>query len=414
MLKRFLKDEAGATAMIFALAMPVFIGGIVFAVELGHWHQQKSELQDMADTSAIAAAHEIMLLGDSAEYEFAGKGHAFENGFQFGKGNVTVVSPPSNAKYSDRKDLVEVVMDRRQDMYFAQYFGNKSLNIQTRAIAAVLQGGEACILALNPTDSETIQVGGSSSVDVKGCRLHANSTGVNAIDVTNLSAECVSAGGNIRTSSATQLDCPSPLEGSRPIKDPYSDISIPDSVSSMPCLDSGIQGGGKKSNTTLPKAGRYCNSLTVSNDLIFNEPGTYYLDGATLNMKSSSSVIYGYGVSIVFMNGASLFGANGGDIRIKASTTGPFAGMALYFDKTAQPSDHLKINGNNSSNIEGVIYAPHVSISMNGGANQHSQCTQVIAAKVWFSGNSGFTNAKCDEIPGVRKIASDSGVTLVE
>ena len=414
MLKRFLKDKSGATAMVFALALPVFIGGIVMAVELGHWSQKKSELQEMADTTAIAAAQEIMLIGESADYKLAGRGHAFENGFAYTKGNVNVSSPPFNAKYADRDDLVEVVVKRRQDMYFAGIYGGKSLDLETRAIAVVLQGGEACILALHPSDPETIQVGGSASVNLKGCRLHANSTGINAIDVTNVTAECLSAGGNIRTTSDTVLACPNPLEGARPIKDPYADVKIPDTVSAMPCLDSGILGGGKKSNTTLPKAGRYCNMLTISNDLIFNEPGTYYLDGATLNMKSSTSVIYGDGVSIVFMNGASLYGANGGDIRIRASESGPFMGMAMYFDATAQPTGHLKINGNNSSNIEGVIYAPHVAISMNGGANQHSKCTQVIAAKVWFSGNSGFTNDGCETVPGVRKIASDSGVTLVE
>ena len=110
MLKRFLKDKSGATAMVFALAAPLVIGGIAFAVELGHWKQKKSKLQDIADNSALAAAQEMAVLGDNANYVFAGKGHAYENGFNFNKGTVSVYSPPVTGEYAG-KNGVEVVIN---------------------------------------------------------------------------------------------------------------------------------------------------------------------------------------------------------------------------------------------------------------------------------------------------------------
>ncbi len=414
MLKRFLKNESGATAVAFAIAAPVFIGGITLAVELGHWHQKKSKMQDMADHSAVAAAQEIMLIGEKAKYELAGKGHAFENGFKFSPtNNVVVNSPPIGDKYADRDDMVEVVMKRKQDLYFSQILGGKSFDMETRAIAIVLEGVPACILSLSPTAGPAFSVSGSATIDVAGCSVHTNSNATNSVEISdkeNFTADCLSSAGGIDAgTSYTLTECTRYKEYSRTLKDPYADVSVPSNVSSMPCLKPTKVNKWDKAITP----GRYCDTVSASGAIYLSDPGTYYFDGADLVTKSQYAWVRGRDVTIVFMNGGLFHNANGGLIDVTAPSTGDFAGLAFYFDPVSTPPNYLKINGNQHSTIEGVFYAPTLNLQFNGGGSTSSQCTHIVANTVELTGNATFRNDQC-ESKGVKQIGGESGVALVE
>jgi len=416
MLKRFLKDDEGATALIFAIAMPLFIGGIAFAVELGHWHQKKSKLQDMADNAALAAAHEVMLLGDTANYVFAGKGHALENGHDFNSGTVNVISPPTTGDYAG-KNAVEVTVNKQQELYFTKYFGQKSLSIETKATAMIVEGVPACVLALSPTQGPSLSLGGSATVDMKGCGAHANSSAANSVDIGNNNsfiADCLSSVGGIATGNGVNLGCEDGAQDySRTVRDPYRNTRIEENVDALGCAK--IRKSGKNRFVSLEGAssGRICSNLSGSRLIEFEDQGTYYFDGVNLNTNSSQSLIYGEGVTLVFMNGGTFNGTNGGSINLVANDEGHFAGLAIFFDPLSTTDEYIKINGNQNSLIEGVVYAPTVNIQINGGANQTSRCTHIIANTVDMRGNAGFTNTGCDEL-GAKQIGGESGVSLVQ
>lgn len=418
MLKRFLKDKSGATALVFAVAMPVFVGGITLAVELGHWHQKKSKLQDMADNSAVAAAQEIMLLGDGAKFDLAGRGHAFENGFNFRKGNMQIVSPPTEGKYAG-KNAVEVTMIRDQEMYFAQVFGGKSFEQVTKATAIVLDGVPACFLSLSPDMGPAISSGGSTSITLNGCGVHANSTDPQAIMVKDFKAECISSTGGIVPSNETVLlDCTDYEPYSNTVRDPYADVHVP--LNLPPCDTS----GGNRVNRNLMELypGRYCSrDVYFGGTVHFTQPGVYYFDGVNLGTSGGSALIYGRGVTLVFFNGGKFFPSNSGTIDLTAPNTSQvsgdeaqFAAMSIYFDADTSPhGDYISINGNAASQVEGVIYAPTINIKMAGTGNAGSTCTQVVAHSVDFNGNAEFTNDNCESL-GARQIGGLSGIALVE
>ena len=423
MLKNYLNDEEGAAAFVFAIMIPVLIGGISLAVELGHWNQKKSKLQDLADVTAKAAAYEMMVLGQKAyekdngteKYKLAGKGHAFENGFNFSSGVVSVLSPPPAGKYAGRTDMVEVTLTDKQDLYFAQYIGTKEFNLTTKATAYIVDEAEACILTLSPDKGPSVSIGGSAAVNLTDCAVHANSSAVNAIDVEDLTAACISSVGGIRTSNETVIDCPKVKDYSRTVRDPYADMSVPSNVSSMGCMSKGDITKINKWDIRV-KPGRYCTNL-VSNGSIYMDPGTYYFDDASLITKSQHSLVYGRGVTLVFMNGGRFGGANGGTISVtapKPPTSEPFPAIAFYFDPATTPlDDWMTINGNQQSLIEGVFYAPNTNIKMNGTANSTSKCTQIVSYSAHFTGNAGFTNENCEAL-GAKQIGGLSGVALVE
>lgn len=417
MLKRYLNNEEGSTAAVFALAIPMFIGGIALAVELGHWHQNKSKLQDLADTSAFAAAQEIKILREDAKFEYAGMGHAFENGFDFNNGNVVVTSPPTSGRFAGRADAVTVDLSQMQDTYFSQYFGNTAFDMTTTATAVVLVGRPICVLATDPTASGAIAMGGNASISMQNCAVHANSSSPTSVTMSNnasMEAECLSSAGGINAFGSMTMACDDtvqPFSGRAP--DPFRNVVVPD-VSSMGCA--GPRRQGRNLFLSIPAgqdAVRICQNVSSSRLIEFEDGGTYYFDGVDLSTNSNNSLIFGRDITIVFMNGGTFSGANAGDINITPQTSGDFAGIAMFFDPDSTTQSELTINGNSNSLIEGVIYAPSMDIEINGGANVGSRCTLVVGETVDIRGNAGFSNSDCEAL-GIEPITSLSGVLLVE
>jgi Flp pilus assembly protein TadG len=50
------RDTSGNAMLLFALGMPVLIGGTGFAVDISQWYMWKRELQYAVDQAAIAGA----------------------------------------------------------------------------------------------------------------------------------------------------------------------------------------------------------------------------------------------------------------------------------------------------------------------------------------------------------------------
>jgi Flp pilus assembly protein TadG len=63
---RRMKEEQGLTAVIVALLMVVFLGVAAFAIDIGHLHLVKNELQNAADAGCLAGAR--VLYDESGEY----------------------------------------------------------------------------------------------------------------------------------------------------------------------------------------------------------------------------------------------------------------------------------------------------------------------------------------------------------
>ncbi len=97
--------------------------------------------------------------------------------------------------------------------------------------------------------------------------------------------------------------------------------------------------------------------------------------------------------------------------------------MALYQDRRAvdnSPTGNIssnspnKINGNSTSTITGVIYFPSQQVTYNGNGTGTATCTQFVAKRIYWSGNTGMNNftANCD-LAGITAIQSSLRVRLV-
>lgn len=58
-VKRCLRDRSGASAILLGLTLPVLVGFVGLGVESAVWYLEKRELQEAADSAALAGAREF-------------------------------------------------------------------------------------------------------------------------------------------------------------------------------------------------------------------------------------------------------------------------------------------------------------------------------------------------------------------
>ena len=104
-------------------------------------------------------------------------------------------------------------------------------------------------------------------------------------------------------------------------------------------------------------------------------------------------------------------------------TSGKWAGMAVYQDRRAvddAPTGNItasspnKINGNSTQKVTGVLYFPNQQLTYNGTGTGTATCTQFVAKRIYWSGNSGLNNfTKNCALKGITAITAPSKVRLV-
>lgn len=423
-LKKMIRDNSGSTAVLFAVAMPMVIGSVVMMTEVGFWRVKKADLQATADLAAMAGAYELRLGGDSPKSKKAAFSDALDNGFDPALGSITTNIPPISGSFAG-ENAVQVVINQEVPTFFSQMFLKRTVNAQVVSVAK-LGGdrGEACVLALAP-DGTGIAIGGSVSINVDGCSLHANSTGSPSFDVwgaAELTAACASSSGSTSMGGSKPkifTECSGALSNHPIIPDPYADLEIPANVNSLTCQHTNSIGNGQNRTITFPDAMggviRICQSSIQLKNEVTLEAGTYIFDSTEIKF-GSGGFISGTDVTIIFMHDAEITNVNGGNgFDIAAPNTGDYAGIAFYADRDTMTNTTWRINGNADMSIFGAIYLPTLDIDYVGGADTNATgCTQLIANRISFNGNSGFTN-NC-EAAGTEIIPAPgaSEVTLVE
>lgn len=395
-LGRFRRDETGASAVVMAVALPLLAGALFMGVEAGHWRQANAKLQAAADEAAMAAAREFIASSDLSLAQRAADAAAIGNGASLA--SKIVITEGINGGTYDGADGLELSLRQDQERFFSKVFGNAPI-VRHSLEAKVVLGGETapqCVLTLSTTASPGIRVSGSSDLSLDNCGLHSNSTAdpsfVNS-GSGSINADCISASGTIHAGSRTSLDeCTAPAGDAGRVRDPYANVDMPANWTSLPCASP--KWGGK---TVRIEAGkRYCGSISEKN-IIIEGSGWVIVEGG-LNIKANGSITGDSGGNaILFANGGYMdANVNGGDYDLTAMSTGPYAGILMYADRHTTPSwANSKINGNASAELNGALYFPTVNMTFNGAASLVSDCLQIIANTVEFTGNSEFTNTNC-------------------
>ncbi|HEV2043498.1 MAG TPA: hypothetical protein VGR05_02355, partial [Sphingomicrobium sp.] len=329
-----------------------------------------------------------------------------------------------------QKNQVRVILAVQRPLSFSSMFMANAPLIRTEAQAAtVSSAGEFCVLSLQNNSKTGIQATGNASL-VMDCGFMTNSTSTNSAagqGSSSITATTLAAAGGIQQSSNWTVQSYQPY--SPALADPYASLT-PDAADLTSCPSSPPALSINNSNSGQDLGGDRClSSLSIgSNRSLTLRDGRIIINGGNVNVQGTLNLI---NATLILTNKDSSTTAPIGtfdmnaqaNLNITAPTTGKWKGMAIYQDRRAvdnapmgniTASSPNKINGGSASTVTGVIYFPNQQLTYNGGGTTSAVCTQLVAKRFYWSGNSGTTNiTKNCAMHGISSILSGLRVRLV-
>jgi Flp pilus assembly protein TadG len=409
--RKLWRNNRGNALAIAAACLPLFVGAAGLASDTIQWTLWKRQLQRAADSAAIAAVYNREANNGSTSGVAATVAHdltlnlhtfyALKTGLANCSGTCTITYP---ADSGSKTEQVEVGIAIQQPLSFSSLFMSSAPTITASARAALIPaGGDACVNARETSGSLTgINITGSAGIYMPDCVMYSNSPSVNSAAAggsSAVTAEAVAGVGGIQQSNNWNVQSYRPY--SPPIADPFANVT-PD-PSQMHCstdtLDYKTKMSDYPSNTNCFASINVGSNKSVNLDTLFpSTPRVIYVNGGDVNVQGNLTCTE---CTIVLTNTSTAsnatigqFSSNAGaNVNMTSPTSGTFTGIALYQDRRATdktPGD--KINGNNSSIIQGALYFPSQELTYNGDGTTNAICTMFVARRVIFSGNNATTN----------------------
>ncbi len=380
--------KSGNVLAIVAASLPVVISAAGLATDTIQWVLWKRQLQRAADSAALAGVYAKV---NGASYQDAVTRDLVDNKHVAVSATVTPNSPPPTGAYASDQYAVRVELAFQKKLGFSSLFTDPP-TIRAAATATITPSGEYCVVSLEPLAVTGITVTGSSTLDL-GCGMITNSTSGSAAVATGSSlvnASPIAAVGGIPLSSnwgTSQL-----LPYTLAQIDPFAAI-VPEPPSGT-CADVLVE-----PNQTVTLAPGCYRNMVLKGNVTF-QPGTYTLDGGSLQITSQATVDASAGVTFVLTSstGPGSIGNvtidGGSDTTIIAPTSGTYAGIALDNERAAQHTANANvIAGGSTSQFGGALYFPGQQLEFTGTSGLQTQCMQIVARRVVFTGTTSIANS---------------------
>jgi Flp pilus assembly protein TadG len=383
---KILHDESGQTLIFVALSMTFILGVVGMATDVGTLLHDRRNLQIAADSAAIAGAVEENINPAAANVQAAGQRAATQNGITNGSNGavVTINTPPASGPHAGAAGYVEAIVTQTEPVFFMKLFSFTSMNVGARAVAFNGAKNQGCMLALNPTASDTIHLQGSFDVSAPGCAVIDDSNASDALVFTGgggtLTAGSVGVVGG--ATGATGDSTPAPVTGIAPESDPLANLPAPTyNAASCTAPPTGTTWGPATAGGTVC----YSGDISVKNAVTMSA-GTYVFPG-TLDFSGNGSLT-GTGVTLYFPGPNGTLGGPGNGnttLNLTAPTSGTYNGILIYQD----PSDTNtgEFNGTPITNLTGIIYMPNAELEISGNSTVNLD-TDLIIGSLYDKGNA--------------------------
>jgi hypothetical protein len=246
---------------------------------------------------------------------------------------------------------------------YAPYSDDAVISLNSSAPAALSVTGTAKLTA-----TATVQVDSS------------NISAGTATNMGNVTAPTIALTGNW-THDASGTMTGSIVTNGPSVADPLANLATPNTstLTTQPSIPA------YGSYTMNP--GIYNGGVTFGGGMnITMNPGIYYMNGGGFTVANGVTLT-GTGVMIYISPGSGAFSFQGGGvINLSAPTTGTYAGVIFYQDRSN--TTPISIANGTTTNITGTFYAAGAAISFAGGAQLSQFGSQIIASTVNLSDNA--------------------------
>jgi Flp pilus assembly protein TadG len=398
-------DCTGTAAVMLALSLASILGLSGLGTEVAAWYMATQTMQAAADAAAYTAV--IAKSKGASVGQLTTEAQSIAGRYKFVDGSagvsVTVNSPPASGSHKGNSTAVEVIVAQPQTPLISGLLMSSGPTLQARSVATTVTTGSGCVVALDRGDVVDVTDSGSTILNLNGCSLYINSDDSAALTMSGsavIDAGAAYISGGIRTSGGAQLDTTKgTYTGVAPINDPYADVNVPYYSGCYQTNYSDNSSTPQTLNATGTTPYVFCNGLTLTGQSSLTlGPGTYIIDRGSFSLSGQSTLTATGGATIILTsstgsNYATATVSGGATVSITAPCTGPTAGLAFFQDRNAPSSGTDSFTGGTTQNINGAIYFPDQTVTYSGGsATGGAICTQLVALKLKFSGNSTFNN----------------------
>jgi Flp pilus assembly protein TadG len=404
-----------ALAVVGVLMVPI-IGVLALVLDGGLLMQERQHAQAVADSAAQAAAITLYqnvssITTSTPDPNGQAKKIALANASANGYTNdgststVTINIPPKSGPNTDQLHYAEVIVQYNQTRAFSAIWSSSSMSVSTRSVSRGLSKSSGIgFLLLNPTMSGALSESGLGAVNVTGgaaiidsnsstCAVLSGNGSITAPNI-NLSGNySTSGGGSFNGTVQTRV---------APTADPYAALAPPDPSTLTLQSSSGVT--YSKGSTTL-QPGVYRGGITIKGQgSVTLQPGIYYLDGGGLSFSGTGNLT-GNGVLIYnaphsSSDQISLGGQ--GACTLTPMTSGPYANLVIFQDRTSNATVNLTGNGNLS--VSGIIYAAKAPLNLTGNGSTDVFGWQIIADSADLTGNGTISIGRAGGVVAVPDI----------
>ena len=386
---RFVREENGNVAAIFALALLPIAGMAGAALDYNRLSAEQSRLQALADRAAIAAS----LAPDATDAQRIAVASSFFPPPPPPPPGTTLpdlAKPSQTVTVNGATVSIEAVSPVKTSIMGIMGFDYLGARVKSSA-AQVTTGRPVCVLALHPNARDAISFSGNSTFVADGCAIHANSTSGSAVSSQGSATArawsfCAAGGVSGSGLTSTSPTAATPKGGCFRQKDPFKNLPAP-SVGLCNNQTTNVSVQPNQNKTLDP--GTYCGGLDLKGTVTLR-PGLYVLKGGTLSISSQANVT-GEGVTFYLTDTGAGFDINGGGtVKLEAPTSGDYRNMLIIQNHASNVGATNKLNGNSTTTVKGAIYTPTQTISVTGSGGFGSTGTfmPLIASIISFSGNS--------------------------
>lgn len=400
--------------------MTVALFGVAaLVVDLGQARAVRGEAQAASDASALAAANALYLAGvpspDVALAIQTAKSYAAKNYDITTADWQTCVDPaPLEFKAAelypgetdcisfdddDKPSTVRVVAPVRDvNLVFGSVFGAGDVQVSAQAEASLkvdaISDCALCVVGFGPHDLQNgdVKISGGGNVAINGnVSLKANGE-VTVDGQTNDDGTLESANISISGTATGTTFSPVPLQNQPPITDPLATVPLPSNLSGVfpknntnPCGTGATHGPGVYGDFGF---GTNCTLM----------PGLYVVTGkwdlaGTENLSGTGVTLFfacGTQVSPRACNapgeaGGRLVAHGKGLINLTAPTSGPYAGLAIAYDRLN--TSPLWLTGNGTSQYVGTIYTYSSKMRFDGNGCTSTNQSLIVVGSLEFNGN---------------------------
>ena len=365
--------ERGQVLILAALAIPLLLGFLGLAVDVGLLFRAKRNLQIAADAAAMGAAMDYLYNGSVPSAQAAGKADATSNGFTNGVNGVSVpppnCPPSSGGPNAGRAGFCEAIITQRNPVIFMALFNTTSVTVGARAVAGPAANSKGCLYVLDPSANKALDLQGSFNFTVSNCGVIVDSNSSSALNFTGGSGTFTAASISVVGGASGQISDSNvvPVTGVAPISDPLR-ITGPTPTNGL-CTSTSTA-TSLTGTIASPPGGVVCYSKAVTMTNVTLGTGTYVFEnGVTLGGNITS----GTGGTTLDIESGSLSVNTGTVLNLVAPTSGTYNGIALM-EPASNTSTILIQKGDSSGSLTGIIYAPGAELFLqdSGGGTSSS------------------------------------------